>query len=60
MTDEQLNTLITAINAQTAAINRLTEEVSAMAAATSDIWELMDLITDEYNGNRWIRIQTLE
>lgn len=60
MTDEQLNTLVTAINAQTAAINRLTEEVSSMAAATSDIWELMDLITDECNGNRWIRVQTLE
>lgn len=60
MTDEQLNTLITAINAQTAAINRLTEEVSAMAAATNDIWETMDAVTGEYNGNRWVFVQKIE
>ena len=60
MTDEQLNTLITAINAQTAAINRLTEEVSAIATATSDIWEIVNAVTGEYNGNRWVYIQKLE
>ena len=60
MTDEQLNTLITAINAQTAAINRLTEEVAAIATATSDIWEIVNEVTGEYNGNRWVYIQKLE
>lgn len=60
MTDEQLNTLITAINAQTAAINRLTEEVSEIATATSDIWEIVNAVTGEYNGNRWVYIQKLE